>query len=106
MKQKINLSLSLIAMVAALSAAIGITLVYYSLFQTQVKKDLTLYTRLLADTGIFQSAYAGTEDVNAYVESAALIALKRDKPRDNPRITWISGAALPIIWTARRSWKP
>ncbi len=86
MKQKINLSLSLIALVAVLSAAFGITLVYYSLFQTQVKKDLSLYTRLLADTGVFQSAYAGTEDANAYVESAALIELKRN----NPRITWIS----------------
>ena len=87
MKQKINLYLSLIALVAVLSTTIGITLVYYSLFQTQVKKDLALYTRLLADTGVFQSAYAGTEDVNAYVENAALIELKRD----NPRITWISG---------------
>ena len=87
MKQKINLCLSLIAFVAVLSATIGITLVYYNLFQNQVKKDLALYTRLLADTGVFQSAYAGTEDVNAYVESAALKELKRD----NPRITWISG---------------
>jgi len=92
MKQKINLSLTLIALVAVLSAAFGITLVYYSLFQTQVKKDLALYTRLLADTGVFQSAYAGTEDVNDYVESAALIELKRD----NPRITWISGSGTVL----------
>ena len=92
MKQKINLSLTLIALVAVLSAAFGITLVYYSLFQTQVKKDLALYTRLLADTGVFQTAYAGTEDVNAYVESAALVELKRD----NPRITWISGSGIVL----------
>lgn len=92
MKQKINLSLTLIALVAVLSAAFGITLVYYSLFQTQVKKDLALYTRLLADTGVFQTAYAGTEDVNAYVESAALVELKRD----NPRITWISGSGTVL----------
>ena len=86
MKQKINLRLSLIALVAILSATIGITLVYYGLFQTQVKKDLATYTRLLADTGVFQSAYAGTDDARTYAEVPALEELKRD----NPRITWIS----------------
>ncbi len=86
MKQKINLRLALIALVAVFSATIGVTLVYYNLFQTQVKKDLALYTQLLSDTGVFQSAYAGTEDVNAYVESSAL----RELRHDNPRITWIS----------------
>lgn len=86
MKQKINLRLTLIAMVAVLSTTIGITLVYYSLFQKQVKDDLAMYTHLLADTGVFQSAYAGTDDVNSYAESTALQELKRD----NPRITWVS----------------
>ena len=86
MKQKINLVLTLIALVAVFSATIGVTLLYYSLFQSQVKKDLALYTRLLSDTGVFQSAYAGTEDVNAYVENSAL----RQLSHDNPRITWIS----------------
>ncbi len=86
MKQKINLHLALIALVAILSATIGITLVYYSLFQTRVKQDLALYTRLLADTGVFQEAYAGTEDVNSYAENSALEELRQD----NPRITWIS----------------
>lgn len=86
MKQKINLRLSLIALVAVFSATIGVTFLYYNLFQNQVKKDLALYTRLLSDSGVFQSAYAGTEDVNAYVESSALRQLRHD----NPRITWIS----------------
>ena len=86
MKQKINLRLTLIALVAVLSATIGVTFLYYNLFQSQVKKDLALYTRLLSDTGVFQSAYAGTEDVNAYVENSALRQLRQD----NPRITWIS----------------
>ena len=71
---------------AVLSATIGVTFLYYNLFQSQVKKDLALYTRLLSDTGVFQSAYAGTEDVNAYVENSALRQLRHD----NPRITWIS----------------
>ena len=86
MKQKINLVLTLIALVAVFSATIGVTLLYYSLFQSQVKKDLALYTRLLSDTGVFQSAYAGNEDINAYVENSALRQLRHD----NPRITWIS----------------
>ncbi|MBQ4045112.1 MAG: two-component sensor histidine kinase, partial [Lachnospiraceae bacterium] len=86
MKQKINLRLILIALVAIFSATIGVTWVYYGIFQTQVKKDLAIYTRLLADTGVFQEAYAGVEDVNAYVENSAL----RELRRDNPRITWIS----------------
>lgn len=86
MKQKINLRLSLIALVAVFSATIGVTFLYYNLFQSQVKKDLALYTRLLSDTGVFQSAYAGTEDVNAYVENTALRQLRHD----NPRITWIT----------------
>ena len=86
MKQKINLRLTLIALIAVLSATIGLTLVYYSLFQNRVKNDLALYTRLLSDTGVFQTAYAGEADVNAYTESPALEGLKHD----NPRITWIS----------------
>ena len=86
MKQKINLVLTLIALIAVFSATIGVTLLYYSLFQSQVKKDLALYTRLLSDTGVFQSAYAGNEDINAYVENSALRQLRHD----NPRITWIS----------------
>lgn len=86
MKQKINLRLTLIALVAVFSATIGVTLLYYNLFQSQVKKDLALYTRLLSDTGVFQAAYAGNEDVNAYVESSALRQLRHD----NPRITWVT----------------
>ena len=86
MKQKINRGLTLITLIAVLSATIGITLVYYSLFQTRVKQDLALYTRLLADTGVFQSAHAGAGDGGSYTENTALEELKRD----NPRITWIS----------------
>ena len=45
MKQKINLSLTLIALVAVLSAAFGITLVYYSLFQTLTLASFRLLMR-------------------------------------------------------------
>ena len=86
MKQKINLRLTLIAMIAVISATIGVTLVYYSLFQKQVQRDLEMYTRLLRDTGVFQTAYAGAKDVNSYMENSALEQLKSG----SPRITWIS----------------
>ena len=86
MKQKINLRLTLIAMIAVISATIGVTLVYYNLFKRQVQRDLEMYTRLLGDTGVFQAAYAGAEDVNDYVENSALKHLKSGPPR----ITWIS----------------
>ncbi len=86
MKQKINLHLTLIVFLAVLSTAVGITLVYYSLFRTQVQRDLARYTDLLADTGVFQSANAETEDPNTYVETQAL----RELEQENLRITWIS----------------
>ncbi len=57
MKQKINLRLGLIALIAVLATTIGITLVYYSLFQKQVRTDLKQYASLLADTEVFQNAY-------------------------------------------------
>ncbi len=86
MKQKINLRLALIAIIAVLSSAIVTTLVCYNLFQTQVQRDLETYTSLLADTGVFQDAYAKTDDINSYAESTAL----EDLRRENPRITWVS----------------
>ena len=83
MKQKINLRLSLIALLAVLAAAVGVTLVYYGLFQTRVRSDLRTNTRLLAATGVFESLYdgsrvPGTDDALSRMEEEGL------------RITWIS----------------
>lgn len=55
MKQKINIRLIWIAVIAVLAAAISITIIYYDLFQKQVKNDLRLQAELLRDTGILQS---------------------------------------------------
>ena len=85
MKQKINLRLALIAIIAVLSSAIVTTLVCYNLFQTQVQRDLETYTSLLADTGVFQDAYAKTDDINSYAESTALEDLRRENPQPLPQ---------------------
>ena len=41
MKQKINIRLSLIALIAIITTTVGITSVYYNLFQRQVRNDLS-----------------------------------------------------------------
>ena len=47
MKQKINIRLSLIALIAIITTTVGITSVYYNLFQRQVRNDLQSYSRML-----------------------------------------------------------
>ena len=86
MKQKINLRLSLIALLAVLAATVGITLVYYSLFQTRVKNDLQTDSRLLSETGLFQSLYSAAGGNAERIDLDALAALDSD----NLRITWIA----------------
>lgn len=59
MKQKINLRLFFIALIAVVASTIAITFVYYELFQQQVRQDLKLHAELLSDTELFQDMYAG-----------------------------------------------
>ena len=73
MKQKINLRLIIVAILAATMTMISIIFVCYSLFQQQVKKDLRITANALAVTGV--SAFA-SEDAS-YNEK-------------DLRITWIS----------------
>ena len=80
MKQKINMRLSLIALIAIIMTAIGLTLVYYNLFQVQVRDDLKQSARILVETEVFQKAYtSGKEDAESLdkLSSGSL------------RITWI-----------------
>ena len=56
MKQKINLRLIIVAILAATMTMISIIFVCYSLFQEQVKKDLRITANALAVTGV--SAFA------------------------------------------------
>lgn len=73
MKQKINLRLIIVAILAATMTMISIIFVCYSLFQEQVKKDLRITANALAVTGV--SAFAS--EGNSYKEK-------------DLRITWIS----------------
>ncbi len=57
MKKKINIRLSLIALIAIITTAVGITMVYYNLFQRQVRNDLKQNAVLLVETDLFQNAY-------------------------------------------------
>lgn len=56
MKQRINIRLTLVAILAAAMTMISIILVCYSLFQEQVKKDLRITANALAVTGVSQFA--------------------------------------------------
>lgn len=73
MKQKINLRLIVISVLAVIGTVLCITLVYYDLFQHQVKKDLRTQARILSAAGLSKlsenQAIAGDKDI---------------------RITWIS----------------
>ena len=72
MKQKINLRLILIAILAVITTTIGITFVCYNIFQRQVKQDLRLHAQLLKDAS-----------VSDLVEKNCI------KPSVEMRITWI-----------------
>ncbi len=80
MKQKINLRLGLIALMAIIATTIGITLVYYGLFQKQVRDDLKQNAALLVETEVFQNAYtAGKENAESLAHLTS----------GNLRITWV-----------------
>ncbi|MCR4902536.1 MAG: two-component sensor histidine kinase, partial [Butyrivibrio sp.] len=80
MKQKINLRLSLIALVAILATTIGVTIVYYGIFQKQVRDDLKQNAVLLVETDVFQKAYTeGKENADSLEHLTS----------GNLRITWI-----------------
>lgn len=79
MKQKINLCLSYIALIAIGFAAVGITLVYYSLFQARIRDDLKVSANLLMETEVFQNAYRSEDDREALNRLSA----------GKLRITWI-----------------
>ncbi len=80
MKQKINLRLSLIALIAIVATSIGITLVYYQIFQRQVRDDLKQNASLLVETDIFQNAYTSGKGSSANLDHLSA---------GNLRITWV-----------------
>ena len=80
MKQKINIRLSLIALLAIITTTVGITLVYYSLFQGQVRNDLRQNAVLLVETDLFQNAYTSGKESADNLEHLS---------SGNLRITWV-----------------
>ena len=77
MKKKINLRLVGIAMLAIVTTVIGITIIYYSLFQKQVRSELIISAKLLKDTHYFESVDIDTEQIDLSTDSTEL------------RVTWI-----------------
>lgn len=75
MKQKINVRLIGIAVLAVLATLICMTCVYYSLFQKQVRKDLQVQAQVLGETGAFQDAQTWAKSF--------------DIAKEDLRITWI-----------------
>lgn len=53
MKKRINMRLILIAVIAVIATMICMAGVYFQLFQGQVRKDLRVSAKMLADTGLF-----------------------------------------------------
>lgn len=50
MKNKINIRMIGIALIAIISVTLGITFAYYSLFKKQVRNDLLICAKLLKNT--------------------------------------------------------
>ncbi|MGN1157916.1 MAG: ATP-binding protein [Agathobacter sp.] len=73
MKRKIHIRLIGIALIAILVTLLGVTSIYYHLFETQVETDLHTLAETLADSGIFTK------------ENVTKISLRQDKIR----VTWI-----------------
>lgn len=78
MKQKINIRLVLIAIIAIIATMISITIAYYSLFQRQVRNDLSVSAKLLKDTHYFESVNIDTDEIDLSTDLEEL------------RVTWIA----------------
>ncbi len=81
MKQKINLRLIGIAILAVFATAISLIFVYYGLFQRQVRSDLEIQAQILVENGFFDG-----EDREA---DLALLEEQFSGQSEELRITWI-----------------
>lgn len=77
MKKKINIRLVGIAILAILASVIGITIVYYGLFQKQVRTDLEISAKLLKDTHYFENADTDADEIELSTDISEL------------RVTWV-----------------
>lgn len=79
MKQKINLRLALVALVALVLTTLGVTRVYYDLFQQQVRRDLRITAQMLSASGDFE-------------DPGHLPSL----PAGDLRVTWVDGSGTVL----------
>ncbi|MBQ8519084.1 MAG: two-component sensor histidine kinase [Agathobacter sp.] len=84
MRKKINIRLIGIALIAILVTLIGVTSIYYYLFENQVRKDLHILAETLVDSGVFEK------------EKLEHITFESD----DVRVTWIDedGTVLYDSW--------
>ncbi|MBE5826461.1 MAG: two-component sensor histidine kinase [Butyrivibrio sp.] len=78
MKSKINKRLVGIAVLAVIATVVGITIIYYGLFQRQVRADLAVSAKLLRDTHYFESANVDKDEIDLSTDIEEL------------RVTWVS----------------
>lgn len=78
MKKKINLRIVGIAIIAVFATVIGTIVIYYSLFQKQVKADLSISAKLLKDTRYFESVNIDSDKIDLSTDI------------DELRVTWIA----------------
>ena len=84
MKQKINLRLAFIALIAVIATAVGLTFVYYGLLRERIRSDLASSAEVLSDTGLLQELYLSSE------EGGTTNTDRLERLRDmSARITWI-----------------
>lgn len=77
MKSKINKRVAGIALIAIIATLIGTTIIYYRLFQSQVRSDLFVSAKLLKDTRYFESENTDIEKIDLSTDIEKL------------RVTWI-----------------
>lgn len=77
MKRKINTRLVLIAIIAVLASTISTTIVYYNLFQRQIRNDLSVSAKLLKDTHYFETSDINPDNIDLSTDISEL------------RVTWV-----------------
>ena len=79
MKNKINSRLVGIAIIAVIATVMGITIIYYNLFQKQVRSDLSVSAKLLRDTHYFESVNIDIDEINKEVLNADISPKMEDR---------------------------
>ena len=83
MKQKINISLAFIALIAVIATAVALTFVYYGLLRQRIRSDLASSAEVLCDTGLLQEVYLSREEGG---------------PPDTDRLARLSETSARITW--------